>query len=194
MTAELRPGNSAIWGSLMEAAQAGDRACYERLLREILPYARAIVRRHHSAPDRIEDVLQDVLLTVHRVRHTYDPARPFTNWLGAIAHRRSIDALRRRVRGDAVETFSPIAYETYADPGANKEIQAQEDGEILTEAIATLPAGQRQAVELLKLREMSLAEAAEASGQSVGALKVSLHRAIRSLQKRFGRDGGHGHD
>src|SRR6185369_9027249 len=129
------------------------------------------------------------LLTIHRVRHTYDPSRPYTAWLGAIAHRRSVDALRRRVRGDAVEVFSPIAYETYADPGANKEIQAQEDGAVLNEAIATLPAGQRQAVELLKLQELSLAEASQASGQSVGALKVSLHRAIRTLQKRFGRSG-----
>lgn len=194
MTSDTRVGNTAVWGGLMAAAQSGDRGAYERLLREILPYVRAIVRRHHAQPDRIEDVAQDVLLTIHRVRHTYDPARPFNNWLGAIAHRRSIDALRRRVRADAVETFSPIAYETYADPAANKEIQAQEDGAILNEALATLSAGQRQAVELLKLREMSLAEASKASGQSVGALKVSLHRAIRTLQKRFGREGLDGDD
>ena len=195
MTAAESSG-AANWGRLMEAAQAGDRACYEKLLREILPYVRAIVRRHHSAPDRTEDVVQDVLLTIHRVRHTYDPARPFNNWLAAIAHRRSVDALRRKIRNDAVEIFSPLAYETYADPGANKEIQTQEDGAVLKEAIATLPAGQRQAVELLKLQELSLAEAADASGQSVGALKVSLHRAIRALQKRFGREeeDDHGRD
>ena len=185
------PNNAAIWGGLMAEAQAGDRAAYERLLRAILPYVRAIVRRHHAQPDRIEDVVQDVLLTIHRVRHTYDPARPFNNWLGAIAHRRSVDALRSRVRREAVETFSP-AYETFADPGANKEIQGQEDGAVLKEALGTLPTGQRQAVELLKLQEMSLIEASQASGQTVGALKVSLHRAIRTLQKRLGREGDHG--
>src|SRR5258708_7872064 len=113
---------AANWGRLMEAAQSGDRASYEKLLREILPYVRAIVRRHHAAPDRTDDVVQEVLLTVPRARHTYDPARPFNNWLGAIAHRRSVDALRRKIRNDAVEIFSPLAYETYADPGANKEI------------------------------------------------------------------------
>ena len=133
-------------------------------------------------------------LTIHRVRHTYDPGRPFNNWLGAIAHRRSVDALRSRVRRDTVETFSPIAYETYADPGANKEIQAQEDSATLKEALETLPAGQRQAVELMKVREMSLVEASHASGQTVGALKVSLHRAIRSLQKRLGREDDHADD
>jgi RNA polymerase sigma-70 factor (ECF subfamily) len=171
------------WGQLMAAAQAGDRAAYERLLREVVPYVRAIVRRHHATPDRIEDVVQDVLLTVHRVRHTYDPSRPFAAWLGAIAHRRSIDALRRKVRSDAVETFSPIAYETYADPGSNREIEAHEAGDALGEAIAALPPGQRQAVELLRLKELSLAEASAESGQSIGALKVSLHRALRALSR-----------
>jgi RNA polymerase sigma-70 factor (ECF subfamily) len=174
------------WGRLMAAAQAGDGAAYARLLREILPYIRAIARRHHAAPDRLEDVVQDVLLTIHRVRHTYDPGRPFSAWLGAIAHRRSVDALRRKTRTDASETFSPIAYETYADPAANKDIAAHEDNAVLAEAIATLPPGQRQAVELLRLKEMSLAEASAASGQSVGALKVSLHRAIRALQRALG--------
>jgi RNA polymerase sigma-70 factor (ECF subfamily) len=179
---------SRAWGGLMAAAQNGDSVAYRRLLREILPFVRAIVRRHHASPDRVEDVTQDVLLTIHRVRNTYDPARPFTNWLAAIAHRRSIDAVRRKIRTDAAETFSPVAYETYADPAANKDISAHENSAVLSEAIAALPPGQRQAVELLRLRELSLAEASAESGQSVGALKVSLHRAIRSLQRILGRE------
>jgi len=182
----LTADSAEEWGRLMAAAQAGDGGAYARLLREVVPYIRAIVRRHHASPDRVEDVVQDVLLTLHRIRHTYDPARPFTAWLGAIAHRRSVDALRRKVRTDASETFSPIAYETYADPAANKDIAAHEDSAVLAEAISALPPGQRQAVELLRLKEMSLAEASAASGQSVGALKVSLHRAIRALQRALG--------
>jgi RNA polymerase sigma-70 factor (ECF subfamily) len=180
--------DDADWGRLMAAGQAGDRAAYARLLRDILPYIRGVARRHHATPDRVEDVVQDVLLTIHRVRHTYDPARPFVHWLGAIAHRRSVDALRRKVRLDANETFSPIAYETFADPDANKDIAARERTAELTEAMAKLSPGQRQAVELLKLKELSLAEAAAESGQSVGALKVSLHRAIGSLRRMIGGD------
>jgi RNA polymerase sigma-70 factor (ECF subfamily) len=179
------PGGAEQWGRLMAAAQGGDGDAYRTLLGLCLPYVRAVVRRHHASPDRIEDVVQDVLLTVHRVRHTYDPGRPFIHWIGAIAHRRSVDALRRRVRTDAVEIFAPLAYETYADPRANRDMAAKEEGAALGEAIAALPPGQRQAVELLRLKDMSLAEASSVSGQSVGALKVSLHRAIRALQKRF---------
>jgi RNA polymerase sigma-70 factor (ECF subfamily) len=46
-----------------------------------------------------------------------------------------------------------------------------------------LPPGQRQAVELLKLRELSLKEASALTGMSIGALKVATHRAIASLRR-----------
>ncbi|HKX11267.1 MAG TPA: sigma-70 family RNA polymerase sigma factor [Stellaceae bacterium] len=169
----------------MAAAQRGDRAAYERLLREILPFLRALAAGRHRAPDRIEDVVQDVLLTVHRVRHTYDPARPFSHWLAAIARRRSIDALRRRGRTEAAEVSDAQAYETFADPRAKQEMEARDRAAGLGPAIASLPPGQREALEMLKLRELSLAEASRASGKSVASLKVSVHRAIRALRAQL---------
>lgn len=173
------------WSRLMASAQDGDRAAYEGLLREIVPFIAAIAGREHKSQDRIDDVVQDVLLTVHRVRHTYDPSRPFKPWLAAVSQRRSIDLLRRTSRRAARETSDDKAYETFADPQANKttELYASTDG--LNEAIAGLPQQQREAVELLKLREMSLAEASRVSGKSVAALKVNVHRAIKSLRLRL---------
>ena len=173
------------WSALMAAAQSGDRAAYERLLREVLPFLRALAGRQHRAPDRVADVVQDVLLTVHRVRHTYDPARPFSHWLAAIARRRSIDALRRRGRTEAAEVSDEQAYETFADPRAKEEIEVRDRIGGLGPAIASLPPGQREALELLKLRQLSLAEASRTSGKSVAALKVSVHRAIRALRAQL---------
>ena len=86
------------WNRLMAAAQSGDRWSYARLLREIVPTVRLIARHHHDTPDRVEAVVQDVLTTLHRIRHTYDPGRPFANWLNAISHRRSVDAVRQKGR------------------------------------------------------------------------------------------------
>lgn len=173
------------WSALMAAAQGGDHAAYERLLREILPFVRALAARQHRAPDRIEDVVQDVLLTVHRVRHTYDPTRPFDRWLASIAKRRSIDALRRRGRTQAAELFDAKAYETFPDPRAKEQMEVRDRAAGLGPAIANLPRGQREALELLKLRELSLAEASRASGKSVASLKVSVHRAIRALRAQL---------
>ena len=172
------------WSGLMAAAQDGDRGAYERLLREILPFLRALASRQHR-PDRAEEVAQEILLTVHRVRHTYDPVRPFRPWLAAIARRRSIDALRRRMRTERHEVFDETAYETFADPGANRSMEVSAATEGLSEAIGGLTPPQREAIELLKLRELSLSEAASLSGRSIAALKVNVHRAIKSLRKRL---------
>jgi RNA polymerase sigma factor (sigma-70 family) len=178
------------WRRLMAAAQAGDRAAYERLLRDILPFIRAIVARQHRAQDRVEDAVQDVLLTLHRVRHAYDPSRPFTHWLATLARRRSIDLLRRRMRVAAAETLDETAYETFADPGANSEQERRDWSGALSGALAALPERQRQAVELTKLRELSLAEASAASGLSIGALKTNVHRAIKAMRKRLTGERG----
>ena len=176
---------SARWSGLMAAAQNGDRATYEQLLREIVPFIRAIASGHHRTADRIDDVVQDVLLTIHRVRHTYDPSRPFEHWLATIAKRRSIDSLRRRIRTHANETADDEAYETFADPQANRSTEVRDATDLLGGALADLTERQREAIDLLKLREMSLVEASKVSGQSIAALKVNVHRAIKALRVKL---------
>src|SRR5579863_6454240 len=109
----------------MRAAQAGDRAAYTQLLREVTPFIRALLSRHCSHTHDIEEMVQDTLLTLHRVRQTYDPARPFSPWLASIAARRGIDGLRRRSRVARHEISTEFeAYETFADPAANNDIEA----------------------------------------------------------------------
>lgn len=53
----------------------------------------------------------------------------------------------------------------------------------LSEAIEKLPPDQREAIKMLKLNEMSLKEAAAASGRSIAALKVATYRALRNLRR-----------
>jgi RNA polymerase sigma-70 factor (ECF subfamily) len=172
----------------MGAAQRGDRAAYDRLLRAIPPYVRQIASYHHRKPELVDDVVQDVLLTLHRVRHTYDPRRSFRHWLGTIARRRSIDALRRRHYTLVHETSAEavgLAYEGYADPAAELFSSAYATADHLQSAIDHLPAVQREAVRLLKLRQLDLAEASAIAGRSIGALKVAAHRALRSLRDQL---------
>jgi RNA polymerase sigma factor (sigma-70 family) len=173
------------WSQLMRAAQSGERTAYERLLRDVTPFIRSIVRRHCNNRADIEEMVQDTLLTLHRVRHTYDPARPFGPWLAAIASRRSIDALRRRVRVSKFEAPEDGAYETFADAAANSDLEAVRSSEEIAQMLGRLPPKQREALEALKLKEMSLAEASVSSGQSVAALKVNAHRALKALRALF---------
>ena len=137
----------------------------------------------------MEDAVQEALLTIHRVRHTYRPGMPVRPWLTAIVTRRAIDAARRRGRTRAREIHDPAAYETFADPAANNS-QAADAAATIAGMMGELTPKQKEAVELVKLRELSLAEAAAASGQSVPSLKVNVHRAIRKLRRGLtGREG-----
>src|SRR5262249_22716763 len=72
------------WATWMAAAQAGDRTAYETLLRDCIPFIKAVARRQGVSANSIDDVVQETLLTVHRARRTYDPKRSFSIWLGTI--------------------------------------------------------------------------------------------------------------
>lgn len=172
------------WAILMAHAQDGDRSAYQRLLREITPYLRSLAARRHRDPSDVEDAVQDILLTVHAIRHTFDPTRPFGPWLVTIANRRFIDRLRRQGRRRDRETPLTPEHETFSEPQANLE-ERPDRGE-LEKAIDELPPMQRKAVQLLKLKEMSLKEASTTSGMSIASLKVNMHRAVKSLRKILG--------
>ena len=172
------------WAILMAHAQDGDRLAYQRLLREITPYLRSLASRRHRDLSDIEDAVQDILLTIHTIRHTFDPTRPFGPWLVTIANRRLIDRLRRQGRRQGRETPLMPEHETFSEPQAN--FDEEPDKHELEKAIDELPPMQRKAVHLLKLNEMSLKEASTASGMSVAALKVNMHRAVKSLRKILG--------
>ncbi len=175
------------WSAMMAAAQAGDRAAYERLLRDCIPFVKRVVRRTGVRPESVEDVAQDVLITVHRARRTYDPTRPFANWLGAIAQRRAIDHLRHRGRQERREVSDDASLDAHPDGGATPEGALLGEGvsRDVRGAVAALSPVQREAVELLAFQQRSLGEAARETGKTKGALKVNLHRALKTLRARF---------
>lgn len=187
MTVADGDGRSGGWGDFLAAAQQGNADAYRAFLSAIIPFVRAIARRRCWSEDMAEDVVQDVLLTVHRIRHTYQPGRPVEPWLAAIATRRSIDATRKRGRIGRQEVFNEAAYETFADPRANEPLEADASRNLARMAEG-LSRGQKEAIELVKLREMSLAEASKASGQSIASLKVNIHRAIKKMRLNLPKD------
>ena len=174
------------WSSYMARAQDGDHDAYRKLLEDITPYLRSLAVRCFKDASDVEDAVQDVLLTVHAVRHAYDPGRPFGPWLLAIANRRMIDRLRRQTRAKVRDIALAAEHVTFSSGQANLPPRIEEslpNEAALHEAIENLPPDQRQAIKLLKLKEMSLKEAAHTSGRSVAALKVATHRAIANLRK-----------
>jgi len=188
MARETRADGRLDWSICMAQAQAGDRDAYRRLLEAVTPYLRALAARHIGNRSDVEDAVQDILLTIHTVRHTYDPARPFGPWLVTIAHRRIIDVLRRQGRSSAHEIPIEPEHETLSTTTTNLQEEAV-DARVLREAVERLPAGQRDAIQMLKLEELSLLEASATSGMSVASLKVATHRALKKLREMIKKPG-----
>jgi RNA polymerase sigma-70 factor (ECF subfamily) len=170
-------GQRARW---MERAQGGDGEAYRLLLESVSRDLRAFLRNRIRDPADTEDVLQEVLLTVHRARHTYDPARPFEPWLFAIARNAAVDWYRsmrtRRALEDAASEWEGIA---------------EPHGAVaLEDALGSLPRDQREALEMVKVEGLPTAQAAARAGISEGALRVRIHRGYRALRERLlGRSG-----
>jgi RNA polymerase sigma-70 factor (ECF subfamily) len=169
---------------LMRTAQGGDGAAYAALLRDLTPLLRARIQRQlrFLKPEDVEDLVQDVLLSLHAVRATYGPRRPFLPWLFGIVRNRVADGARRYARRAIHEVTVEQVPVSFSDEATNRDEEFG-DPEALAQAIRTLPPGQREAVEMLKIRELSLKEAAAVSGMSVSALKVSVHRAVKALRR-----------
>ncbi len=185
LTRPTTTGRTDDWGALMAAAQRGDAAAYRRLLHGLTPLVRSWLRRRGLDHWTCEDLAQDVLMTVHRVRHTYDPARPFAPWLAAIVRRRMIDRLRRDAGARSREVYDPLLIAGIPAEETADALEARDAAALLHDALASLPACQREALSLTKVQELSVAEAASRTGRTPGALRVSAHRALRALQARF---------
>lgn len=186
--------DDALWASLMLRAQDGDKDAYRLLLQSIAPYVRAIARRYLGYGEDAEDAVQDVLMVVHGIRHTFERGRAFKPWLGTIASRRCIDLLRRRTHRTQHEMADAVDADVHAhgDPGPEDTLMREHEARRVRNAVDELPTRQRDAVSMLRLQELSLNEASEQSRQTVGSLKVACHRAIGSLQRALtGKGSSH---
>jgi len=179
---EARSAREQRWRAWMVAAQAGDRAAYEKLLHELLADLRRFVRRRVFDASAQEDVVQNVFLSLHRARHTYRPERPFSPWLFAIARNAVTDHARSRGRRLARERSLEDA--AVAEPVAPAP-RADSLSDELRDALAELPPKQREAVELIQVQGLSVVEAAARAGVSAGALKVRAHRGYKALRTRL---------
>ena len=174
----------------MRRAQAGDAAAYRVLLDDVAGRMRRLVRRRapwlqHSD---VEDMVQDILLSLHQARGTWDPERTFLPWIVAIARSRLADGARRYVRRTAIDVAASDLAETFCDMRTNTNAENVVNLLSVNKAMESLTKTEQQAVELLRLREMTLAEAAAASGSTVAALKVAMHRAKLKMKATLWKD------
>ena len=165
------------------------RALYALVSPRLLGYLMKMARSRAVA----EDLLQQTFMKVHRARAAYVRGADPVPWIYSIAHRTFLDEARRQKRaivrvGDGDEL--PEQQADLAGDLAERRDEPRVDPELVQatlDALAELPAQQREAVVLTKLDGKSVAEAAEIAGTTVGAMKVRAHRGYEALRKLLGR-------
>jgi RNA polymerase sigma factor (sigma-70 family) len=170
------------WAEAMRAERRGDAAAYERLLADIAKALRSMIRARLSRmgmnAHETEDIVQEVLIGLHTMRHRWDMTRPFMPWLHAIVRYKLSDAMRRRRREAryrlelTLEDWMNVAEESNDRVVSPAELDRQ---------LGHLPSGQRDVVHALTVEGASIRETAQKLQTSEGAIRVTLHRAFQRL-------------
>ena len=176
MTSSAREEQWAAW---MRAAIDGDKQAYQRFLEAVVPHLRGLAKRRceqfRAPASEAEDVVQEVLLAVHLKRGTWDPSRPIGPWLSTIVRNKMVDSLRRRGRHinvpieDVIETLEAVEETDTMD---------LRDAERLLERLGD---PQRDIVRSISLNGAGIRETAERLKMTEGAVRVALHRALKTL-------------
>lgn len=167
------------WIEQMKAVQNGDKRAFIELFNHFGPRVKAFLIKSGAAPDIAEDCAQDVMATLWRKAHLFDPSKAsVSTWIFTIARNRRIDLLRKERRPEPEDlTWGPEAEPDQADV-----IALQQDTSRLGEAIAELPDKQRKLIEAAYFGDLSHSEIASQTGLPLGTIKSRLRLALERLR------------
>ena len=177
---------------LMLSYAAGDAVAFEALYARHKGGVYRYLVRHCGNAGTADELFQDVWMNVIRVRASYAPTAKFTTWLYRIAHNRLIDHWRATGRVELVsagvdDDDDPLD----AIPGPRNDepdvrAGAREIGARIKQALAALPAAQREAFLLHQEGGLELSEIAELTGAGIETVKSRIRYAQAKLRVELG--------
>lgn len=172
-----------LWAEAMRAERRGDASAYERLLGEIAAALRIVIRsrlsRSGGAPHDAEDIVQEVLIGLHTMRHRWDQSRPFMPWLHAIVRYKLADAARRR--WSETRLRSDLSFAEWCDIAAMPSDGIEGSSLDVDRALRGLPSSQRDVVRSLAIDGASVRETARNLETTEGTVRMTFHRALQRL-------------
>ncbi len=168
---------------LMLAGCRGDQAAYACFLKEISNDLRRFLQRRMPKDD-VEDVLQEILISVHKARHTYDGVRPILPWVSAIARFRLSDYLRKHY---ARAKHATIDITELQDNLAQPVTETGADTEYLNDALRQLPHRQQKIIHLMHTQGYTAKEVGGQLNMNESAVKVAAHRAYKVIRARLNK-------
>jgi len=160
----------------------GDAGAYHAFLGDLTGYLRGFLRKRLlDLQDDVEDLVQEVLLSVHNGRHTYRPDQPLTPWVHAIARYKLADFFGARSRSEAFN----IPLDDDLEIFATCDVEPADARRDLNKLLEQLPERQRLPILFMKLKGLSVTETARLTGLSESAVKVGVHRGLKALALKF---------
>jgi RNA polymerase sigma-70 factor (ECF subfamily) len=183
-----QPFDSDALGEAMRAYQSGDATAFHRLYAALGPVVRRYLRSVARDDARVDDLVQETFLQLHRARRTYNPERPVIPWALAIA--RHVFLMECRVRK---RKYDPAAVEfdehvVVAEAGVGRgpddAILARD---ALRRSLASLTPGTRRVVLMHHVQGWSFREIGERLGIKSAAAKLRASRGMNALRSRVSR-------
>ncbi len=176
--------SEGAWVAEMRAIRdAKDRAAFAALFGHFAPRVKAFLIKSGAEPSVAEDCAQDVMVTVWRKAHQFDPSRAsVATWIFTIARNRRIDLLRRDRRPEPED----LPWGPEPEPDQAEVVALQQDSERLSAAIAALPDKQRLLIEKAYFGDLSHREIAEMTGLPLGTIKSRIRLALDRLRHAMG--------
>lgn len=168
------------WQELMKQAQAGNEDAYRVVLERVYSYLKSYLYKRITNQQNREDLIQEIVVALHKARHTYDPNQPFFPWISAISRYKMISYFRKtqKSRGDIGESSTTINLFTDKDNVEEHNLKIE-----LDEYLSKLPQKQRDLLYRVKIDGYSTKEAAKEFGMSISNVKTTIHRALSFLRR-----------
>lgn len=174
----------SAFADLLRRANGGDKASYAQFLERIAPLLRRQIAARIPASD-VEDVLQEVLISVHKARHTYDGERPIMPWLSSIAQFRITDYLRKHYAAmrhqttDIAEIEDILADVTQTAPSS----------ESIDDLLQNVPEKQKRILTLMHVEGFTARQVGQQLNMNESAVKVAAHRAMKKIRNEKSKAG-----
>mgnify|MGYP001445038198 FL=1 len=169
--------------SLIKAFKEGDESAFKDLVLRHKEKVRNLIYLNLGNTSAIDDISQEVFLSVYRKLKQFRFQSQFTTWLYTITINKIRDHVRKQKIMSIFSAFSGDDSENFPDNGNNRE--NFDINEMVREAIAKLPPKLREPLILRDFEGMSYQEISETTGIESGTVKSRIFRAREALKKQL---------
>ena len=179
-TMEDNSGARMLWvDHMIRIRDNQDQAAFKDLFDHFAPRVKGFLMKSGADASLAEECAQEVLATCWHKAHMFDPARAsVATWIFTIARNRKIDVLRKQRRPEPED----LGWGPEEEPDQADVMALQQESELLGQAIAALPAAQRELIEKAYFGDLSHSEIAAETGLPLGTIKSRIRLALDRLR------------